>query len=189
MAMLGWQLLLSFLHFPDLKKCTCFSNESTFDRLVRKSHRGRQKQTCRAPTVNSRCGAMGHEPRMDVRRRQGPVRFPPPGRISLVGLVLSQVLEGQRAALDELVQGLLRAHQLLQLLPQLLLLPRPGGVFKHSPASGNRAVPQYEPQSTSRGPNPRAAVQTHTDGAKPQNAATGVVYHAAPWAVPISGPV
>lgn len=72
--------------------------------------------------------------------------FSQPKRIFLVGLVLGQVLEVQRAALDELVQGLLRTRQLLQLLPQLLLLPGPSGVFKYSPASGKRAAPQCKSQ-------------------------------------------
>lgn len=99
------------------------------------------------------------------RRPLLPDSSPQPKRISLVGLVLGQVLEVQRAALDELVQGLLHAHQLLQLLPQLLLLPRPGGIFKHSPASENRAARQGQSQTTSGDPNPRVAVQNCTDGA------------------------
>lgn len=77
-----------------------------------------------------------------------------PKRIFLVGFVFGQVLEVLRAALDELVQGLLCTHQLLQLLPQLLLLPRPGGVFKSSPAPVTE-----QPFSVSLGPQPGTPTQ------------------------------
>lgn len=70
-----------------------------------------------------------------------PLPHVPAGRIFLVGMIFGQVLEALCATLNELVQGLFRVHQLLQLLPQLLLLRRSGGVFKYSPASGNRAAP------------------------------------------------
>lgn len=81
-----------------------------------------------------------------------------PRRISLVGLVLCQVLEVQRAAVDELVQGLLHAHQLLQLLPQLLL-PRPLWL-PNSPLPLGTEQPPHPTVSVSvstQGPHPRAA--------------------------------
>ena len=115
-----------------------------------------------------------------------------PRRISLVGLVLRQVLEVQRAAVDELVQGLLHVHQLLQLLPQLLLLPRPCGVFKQSPASGDRTATPPNSVSLSLHPGTpapgllRKAAQAVQ--AKLQEEAVHRVYEGALWLVKISGP-
>jgi hypothetical protein len=104
-------------------------------------------------------------------------------RISLVGFILSQVLEVQSAALDELVQGLLCAHQLLQLLPQLLLLCRPGGVFKYSPASGTEQPPVSELVQIQE-PHSIAALMKH---GKLQYKASHKVCNGALWVVRTRG--
>lgn len=166
------------------KKCACLTctmrkklQQSQEEKPPRKEKA--DMQICQTPRE------VLHQLQIDTRACNRPsslTTFSQPKRIFLVGLVLGQVLEVQRAALDELVQGLLRTHQLLQLLSQLLLLPRPGGVFKCSPASGNRAAPQRQSQCTTRDPNLSTAAQSCrcADGVNPQHEAILMVYKGAP---------